>query len=379
MWLTLQGLAAAGHEIMLVAPGDGGPDADAQVAALGAVCTPCLVSAARRSWPAAAVGALRHGQALTVARHHLPAVEQAVADAIASWRPDVLHVEQLQALANCSAARKARIPILLRMQNVESSLWQQVAGARVRSRPLHLEARRLRKNEAGAVHDTDCVVALTERDASALRLLAPEAAGAGRVLAITPPFPALLPAGAPVPGSPAIVLAGSAGWWPNTEGMHWFLNHVAPLLAAAAPAARIHIYGGAAIRSASLPQNILWHPAPDDAVDAFPTGAIAAIPLHIGSGIRMRILEAWARGLPVVASPVAVAGLQAESGRELLIAEGAADFTQAILHLARDPVLRAALVQAGRSYLVSRHDSVTQTSALVSQHDRLIGDVRSGR
>lgn len=334
-----------------------------------AVCIPHLVPAAPHNWLAAVAAAMFHDQALTVARHHLVEVEHAVAACVRDWRPDAVHAEQLQAFSNCGPAHAAGIPVVLRMQNVESSLWHQVAMARLRSRVLLLEARRLRVAEARAMARAARVVALTERDAIVLRGIA-GSADLGKVIAIGPPFPSSLPPGPAVGGAPAIVLAGSGGWWPNKEGVDWFLDHVAPLLMAAHPKAQIHVYAGGP-RPGGHPatrRGVAWHPAPDDAAFAFPAGAIAAIPLHIGSGIRMRVLEAWARGLPVVATSTAAAGLHVESGRELLLADTPVDFLEAFDRLRREPAYGAALVAAGRAYLTRQHDSQTLTQALLAEH-----------
>ena len=366
LWLTLQGLAQAGHEIRLIAPIDA--DAQARIAEpvdeLHRVCTPQWVPVAQRSWFNAAVHALRSGSALTIARHRHTAVDRAVKHCIASWRPQVVHVEQLQALANCDGARAAGIPIVLRMQNVESALWRQVAQARLRSWPLLTEARRLRNDEQRAITKVTRVVALTERDADALRTIGGTHQRTA-ITAIAPPFPNQLPAAAAISGAPAVVIAGSAGWWPNTEGTHWFVHHVVPALHAIDAQARIHVYGGEAITDA----NITQHPAPDDAIDAFPEGAIAAVPLHIGSGIRMRILEAWARGLAVVATTVAARGLQITSGQELLIADSAEDFAAAIMRVHKDPKLRQQLIDNGRRYLAVHHDSALLREALITEYE----------
>lgn len=180
--------------------------------------------------------------------------------------------------------------------------------------------------------------------------------------AIAPPFPALLDAGPSQPGAPALALAGSAGWWPNRDGARWCLDTVAPLLRETLPDARLHVFGG---EYPDAP-GITWHAAPDDARTAFPAGAIALVPLHIGSGIRMRILEAWARGLPVIATSAAAAGLAVTSGRELLIADTPHATVDAIATLARDPSARAALVAAGRDHLARHHDAQALTAALVA-------------
>lgn len=350
---TIDGLLAAGHDVALVAPTD--VEARPETPPLAMLD---LVYIARRGWFSSALGAFANGRALTVERHTLSEVISAIGGAIAQFRPDVVHAEQLQTIANIGAALVHRVPLLLRMQNVESSLWQQTAQARRSWRWLAFEARRLRIEEASAFALAH-VVAMTERDAAALREI-----GGRDAAAVAPAFPAALPPGARVAGAPAVAVAGSAGWWPNRQGTRWLLDGVMPVLAYACPGARVHVYGGERIDCAGVD----WHVAPDDARDAFPAGAIAAVPLLIGSGIRMRILEAWARGLPVVATSVAAAGLDVASGRELIVADTPAAFAQAIADIAADAALAARLVDAGRAYLARHHDPATQTRALVAQY-----------
>nr|WP_305119190.1 glycosyltransferase [Tahibacter harae] len=250
------------------------------------------------------------------------------------------------------------------MQNVESSLWQQVADARTAAWPLRLEARRLRRDEIRALRTATRTLALTARDAAALgAAAAPHCAHA-----VAPAFPVKLPAGTAPQAGPLVCVAGSGGWWPNRQALDWLLAGVAPRLAAAG--LPLHVFGG---DPRPLP-GVRWHAAPADAVDAFPAGAIAAVPLLIGSGLRMRLLEAWARGLPAVASRVAAAGLDVVHGRELLIADTAADFAAALLRLAAEPQLAASLVEAGRAYLRRHHDPERCTQALLREYALALAD-----
>lgn len=347
---TIDALVADGHEVAVVAP----TDVETPPAAPPGVRLD-LVTFAPRGWLSATFAALRSSHALTVERHASDAVSGALVGAIAQFRPDVVHAEQLQTMANLGAALLARVPIVLRMQNVESSLWRQTAQARRSWRWLAFEARRIESEEAAA-SVLARIVALTARDAAALRAL-----GCTDAVAVAPPFPAELPPGAPVDGAPAVAVAGSGGWWPNRQGTRWLLDEVVPHLDRGT---RVHVYGGERIDC----NGVQWHAPPDDARDAFPAGAIAAVPLLLGSGIRMRILEAWARGLPVVATSIAAAGLDVESDRELVIADTPAAFAAAIARVAADPAFAARLVDAGRAYLRARHDPQTQARALVDEY-----------
>ncbi len=84
----------------------------------------------------------------------------------------------------------------------------------------------------------------------------------------------------------------------------------------------------------------------------------------------MRILEAWARGLPVIATPAAAAGLAARHGEQLLIAADGESFAQATQQLVEDTALRQRLVLAGRAYLQQQHDRSVQTRLLLDHYEQ---------
>jgi polysaccharide biosynthesis protein PslH len=159
-----------------------------------------------------------------------------------------------------------------------------------------------------------------------------------------------------------VVLMGSGGWLPNRRGVEWFRAEAWPAIHRAWPEARLHVFGG--IGPPALDQGIELHAAPADSRAAFPPGAVLVVPLALASGVRMKILEAWARGVAVVATPAAAAGLEAGDGRELLLAQGADGFVAALRRLHDEPGLRPALIAAGRDLLRRRHDPVNVAAAL---------------
>lgn len=348
---TLAALAARGHAIDLVTPYD--PDAvDPHDVArqLAPSCRAHLVPVRTRSTLRAALTALGARTALSIARHDHPAVRTRVAELLAEARPDAVHAEQLQALAACSAAFATGVPVVLRCQNVESDLWQGFARHARGGAIARLEARRLARHEARALRRATATVALTPDDADRLQTLA----GDVEVTTIPAPFPARLAPGMAVDeGRPAAATLGSSGWRPNEDGLVWLVRDVWPAVRAALPEAVLHVYGEG--HAAGVP-GVVQHAAPTDSREAFPAGAVCIVPLRYGSGVRMRILEAWARGVPVIATPEAVHGLGVRDGRELLVASTPADFAAALGRLQREPALADALVAAGRVRLAARHD-----------------------
>jgi len=343
---TLRLLAAHGAasrpdvEVELVAPA---PRADhaAIAAALAPLCRPRLVAARPLPLPLAVVRAALFGEPVTAARHRLGAVAREAARAATERQVDVVHAEQVQAMPQALVARR---PVLLRAQNVESELWRGVAEAGALRRR---EAGRLARWEAAMVGRAALTLALTERDADTLTALAPGA----RVETLAVPFPAELPAGPTLSGAPAFALLAGAGWQPNREGAEAFLAGTWPRVARALPAARLHVFGDVAAAA----EGVVHHAPPADPAVAFPAGGILVVPLAVASGVRMKVLEAWARGVPVVATPAAAAGLDATSGGELLVAELGQPFADALLALAADPALRERLVRTARELLRRRH------------------------
>ena len=347
--LTLQALARQGVEITLVAPIPPGTQTAQIEAVLAPLCRPRLVEASPRRRLACALGSLAGGPPVSIARHSSREVRAEVGRLLTSHRFQAVHAEQLQAFAQAQPGLAAGVPVVLRAQNVESDLWLATSKQRCWAGPcLAREARRLAAYEARVVRRAAAVLALTEHDAARLR----ELAGSEHVGTLPPAFPSdLPPADRPLPGSPPVVLLGSGGWLPNREGASWFVNEVWPEARKGSPGAVLHLFTGASDRPKSGTEGIVLHPPPAESREAFAPGSILVVPLRIASGIRMKILEAWARGVPVVATPEAAMGAPAKDRGNLLLATESAAFSRAIAELAGDAELWSRLVRNGREAL----------------------------
>lgn len=357
---TLEGLAAAGCRITLVAPGDSDPEEVSK--ALSPWCVPRLVPAA----PLSPARAMLRRAPLSIARHSLAAVRREVERLLETGRFDLVHAEQLQALPQTEPAAARGIPVVLRAQNVESDLWAAAArrGRGMKKLLLHREAKRLADWEGRAVRRAAATLALTREDAVRLRELS---GGEGNVKVVPAPFPDLPPGTGTLPGEPAVVVFGSRGWLPNEEAAAWFQAEVWPAVRAELPGAVLHLFGTDLDGPGVVP-----HPAPEDSGEAFAPGSILAVPLRIASGVRIKILEAWARGVPVVATPAALAGLDAEKGREALVAKDAGEFAASIARLHREPGLWERVVQAGRQAREERHDPGKIAERLIDEYREVV-------
>lgn len=371
LWSTLAGLAERGHDLTLVAPISHRESSKSDaVASLAGICVPRLVPVETRTHLATLLRGLLRRRPLSIERHGHHVLRHEVEKLLAREHWDVVHAEQLQALSHSRPARSRGVPVVLRAQNVESDLWRGAMALAPWSTAGAWEAKRLAEWEGRAVARVAATVALTAADAARLAELA---GGRGRLEVVPAPFPVQLPpADAPLPGAPALVLFGSAGWSPNRDAIRHFGEWLWPKVRAARPGAHLYVLGDwhPSLEGA----NVTRWPACPDSRQAFAPGSILLLPLRFASGVRMRILEAWARGVPVVASREAAAGMEVEHGRELLLANSPEEVLSAIDRLGNEPHLAEQLTSAGRALLARRHDP----KAAARQLEEIYLRVRAG-
>ncbi|MBZ0113734.1 MAG: glycosyltransferase [Thermoanaerobaculia bacterium] len=316
--------------------------------ALADLCKPQLVTGVPHSLVASVIGSWRHRLPLGIARHRQETVVRRVEELLAAESFDWVHCEQLQALGGAIEGAVSRLPLVLRAQNIESDLWRASVLRRRGGRLLLPWVRRMARWEGAAVGRAALTLALSAEDGARLRRLS---RGAGRVEVQAVPFPADLPPGSRVSGGSDVVLF-AGGWWPNRDGATWFVEDGWPEVRRQCSGATLRLFGGARVGG----DGIEWSQAPERSDSALAEGSILVVPLRVASGIRMKILEAWSRGVPVVATPVAASGLGATAGVEFLAGETPLEIARELGRLLSDSRLRANLVEAGRKHLQVHHD-----------------------
>jgi len=150
-----------------------------------------------------------------------------------------------------------------------------------------------------------------------------------------------------------IVFLGSMDYGPNVEAVLRFARESLPRILAARPEAVFEIVGGNPTREVrALASSALRVTGRVDSVVPYLERAGAlVVPLAIGGGTRLKIVEALALGTPVVSSTIGAQGLGLEHGQHLLLADSPADFAAATLRLLDDTRAATQLGQLGRGYV----------------------------
>ncbi|MCH7836082.1 MAG: glycosyltransferase [Chloroflexi bacterium] len=251
---------------------------------------------------------------------------------------------------------------LLHEHNAEHVMWRRQAQ-RERN-PLvkaliRLEYRRVRRYEAAILPRFEVVFAVSGADRQALIDLGADP----ERLRVLPnlPDPSLLerPPLSFAAAEPVILYFGTLSWPPNQEGIQYFLGSVFPLVREKVPEVRFVVAGKCASpalrRLASQTAGVDFLGPVEDAEPLYRRARLFVEASRTGGGTRLKVLNALARGLPVVATPEGAEGLDTVPGEHLLVADDAESMAEAVGRLMADDGLWRALSENGRALVRSRY------------------------
>ena len=236
---------------------------------------------------------------------------------------------------------------LLDMHNVESALHERSAGV---SGTLVATGHRrfasaMRRLESELAPQYSLVAATSDRDAGLVRAIAP----GSNVFVYPNALPSRVLAPVTVEEN-VVVFSGNFEYYPNIDAVRWLAREVWPAIRKRHPSLRLRLVGRGAefVRRFTSPDPSIEVTGPvEDALTGIARAIIVLAPLRVGSGTRLKILEAWQVARPVIATRMAAEGLDADEGENLLYAESGPAFADGVSRLLADADLRARLGLAG--------------------------------
>jgi glycosyltransferase involved in cell wall biosynthesis len=235
---------------------------------------------------------------------------------------------------------------------------------------LELESRKLARYELETCRQFDRVVWVTEEDRAAVYAGQPNPAsfsmsdnGRHHSHDLVIPIcvdPEDKPAIERRAGTRRVTFLGGLHWPPNAEGVTWFVREVWPLVERHSPDAKLTLIGR------DPPQELVELDRISDSIEVLgyvddperylKETAVFIVPLLAGGGMRVKIIDAWSWGLPVVSTTIGAEGIGYQHGKDILIADTPDAFAEAVSQLINEPEVANTLGAAGRRTVVTRYD-----------------------
>jgi glycosyltransferase involved in cell wall biosynthesis len=296
---------------------------------------------------------------------------EALRTTLRRFAPDVVQIESPFLLPYAAVVRsESSARVVLRSLNVEYRIWEGLA--RIERNPLRRIADRriaasLRNYEVRQLNVPNAIVAISSEDADDFRRL-----GGTQPIHVVPCGVTVTEPthDAPIPNSVGFI--GSLDFRPNQEAVEWIIGELWPRVIERVPEARLAIAGSSApewLRRRM--SHVDFRGTVDDATAFMNTMSVMIAPLFAGGGMRIKVLEAMALAKPVVATKLGAGGLEVKHDRDILIADDAASFAEAVALLLRDPATASRIGDAARETVRSRYDNDVLARGLLTFYESL--------
>jgi glycosyltransferase involved in cell wall biosynthesis len=294
----------------------------------------------------------------SVASHSSQALRQAVRSLATEQRIDLWQSEAtalIDTLGDLNGVAKVIIA-----HNVESLIWRRYSETErnpLKRWYIKQQWRKFERFERHAFEKAQRVVAVSAEDGRLIR----DCFGGRRVDVVDNGIDRdYFEAVRPDPDRNVILFLGSLDWRPNRDAVGLLLDRIFPAVRAAEPSARLCLVGRkppeALVGRVGESPGVELHADVPDVRPFLAKSGVMVVPLRIGGGSRLKILEAMAAGLPVISTRVGAEGLELVPGEHYLAAEEPEAMSEALVACLRDP--RPARAMAGRSrpFVLERYD-----------------------
>lgn len=281
---------------------------------------------------------------------------------------DVIQLEGLYLCPYIPVIRKySEAKIAYRAHNIEYEIWARTASLSegFRSKYLRNLSRRIKRFEISYLNSYDILVPITDRDGQILDELGNTKPRHTSQTGID--FASLVPTAKKLE-FPSLFHIGALDWAPNQEGLIWFFNHCWPKIHSENPDLKFYLAGRNApdwfVRHIKL-DGVEYLGEINDAYDFINSKAIMVVPLFSGSGMRIKIIEGMSLGKPIVTTDIGTEGIPTENGNNILIANTADEFIEAIFRLINDRELSNRIGKNAIGFIQEKFDNLSQAGSLI--------------
>lgn len=287
---------------------------------------------------------------------------------------DVLQVEFVQMAAlSFQLPRGRRLRAVLDEHNIEFDIVKRTASAAVSpARRLYsaVDWRKLKREEVNAWRRFDGVSVTSERDAAILSELEPKTP-----VSVVPNGVDidLFRPGSREPDADSLLFFGAMNYYPNQDGLNYFVERIFPLILAKRPRTKLWVVGPA-------PESVKRLQGPSievtgfvDAVEPYIDAATAAIvPLRLGGGTRLKIVEAMSKAKPIISTRVGAEGIDVVNGESALLADDPQAFADHVESVLADAALAKRLGAAARKLAEERYSWPALVAGLERFYEQLL-------
>jgi sugar transferase (PEP-CTERM/EpsH1 system associated) len=291
-----------------------------------------------------------------VRAHYSPFFARRVRELTASGRFDVVHLDSVSFAPYAQLAHG--VPVLCTHQNVESQLFARRAGHErgwLRRSYVARQARVLERLERKTCGRYANNIMVSDDDARTLRGLCPQARTAVIANGVDTEYFTPREGGT----EPTLIFTGSMRMFANNDAVRWFLEEIWPAVKARVPNARFIAIGrqpsGFALDYAARDPSVEVPGFVDDVRPWVARAAVYVVPMRVGGGTRLKVLDAMAQGKAIVSTRLGAEGIHMEDGVHYAAADQPRDFAAAITRLLGDAAVRARLGHAARERAESKY------------------------
>lgn len=294
-----------------------------------------------------------------IVRDEVEAMTEKIHDLLNKEKFDAVHADQLWMAQYALRAKEfsPQVRLILDQHNAVYLIPERMAAGEtnpLKKMILARESQMMARYEAETCPKFDRVVWVTREDYDAVAKITRPSASEPTVIPICADPTRVEPI-EPKAGVKRVTFLGGLHWPPNAQGIVWFAKNVFPKIRARVPDAVLTIIGK------NPPAELIGNGVEvtgyvEDLTPLLAETLVFVVPLHAGGGMRVKIIDAWQWQLPIVSTTIGAEGIAVEDGVDILIADEAADFAEAVIRVLLSTELKQSLAENGRQTVIEKYN-----------------------